>query len=964
METTILSLKTIYMMLMNEDFPMYSASVIGRNERKGYTMLRFWRRYISEDFRSLPYGKMFWKDEGKRNRYTSYLCNRSPEIRFYEDYARELAARIDSTSLLNQTQIFMQFLSERSYNHEILLRRIEELIRLTEAEDPKVHRRIAAQLQESLRWNQPGGSLFQAGYLLTLLTLYAAAGEAMDCAALSSLQTEDNSIGSLWKKTLQTKTDTASVSFLTLHSGLLQGNPLPSHRFFGREEELFDLREIAASGRKCIIRGMGGIGKTELLRQLIRICEEEQLVQKIAVVPYESGIIDSFGRCFPDFQPQEPERSFHAALFSLEKEAKEGKVLLLIDNLNSSPEEDPELSQLSSLPCSVIITTRNAELQGFEYIHLSSPAVSTGALIFRDNYGQPVTPEDQKSLAGMLEDDALCHPLTLRLMAKAARNKGWSVRQLQTQLESKRPLSWQEDERTVRLAQVYRQLYSYMQIPEECRDIAELFTLLPRNNYTLEFLQKWFPNVLDQTAQNKLGALVEGGWLDENETGFSMHPLIAQCLRRSVITEEKLAPMLETIQQDCLNRDNYVHAFYAEAAEIQRSEILVYMAGFLTGRISPQCLCALLRSVYMLNSGVEIQRQQRQLIDQMMKRCRDIDDEIQLLRLCVHSNHCVEMEQVYVATYEAQLAHLTVPKPLFMEFCVAAGLNLCINYQFAPAQRMLEYVISQDAAPMQKVRAYDSLIACAEYIGLKEDRLKWSEAGVACALAHPECGDFMLFMLLSKDCQSHIMFGHQQEAQTLLLQSEAVRNRMQNFQTLATYYDTKAMYEMSFGNLETAQEYYYKCLPLIEEYQGKHRDYYVLLGQIATISLQMKQYTVAVEEYEKVLTYAQQKNDTGVIQIFSNNIAVAYLELERPREALGYLDTALELARAQGGLAVGEAQRNRARAFRLMGAIQKEYACLIEAAPLLEESYGSEHPRTTSAKQRILELETSGIQNC
>ena len=43
MEKMILSLKNIYMLLMNYDFPIYSESVIGRNERKGHTMLRFWR---------------------------------------------------------------------------------------------------------------------------------------------------------------------------------------------------------------------------------------------------------------------------------------------------------------------------------------------------------------------------------------------------------------------------------------------------------------------------------------------------------------------------------------------------------------------------------------------------------------------------------------------------------------------------------------------------------------------------------------------------------------------------------------------------------------------------------------------------------------------------------------------------------------------------------------------------------
>ena len=43
MEKIILSLKNIYRLLMNDDFPIYSERVIGKKQRKGQTLLRFWQ---------------------------------------------------------------------------------------------------------------------------------------------------------------------------------------------------------------------------------------------------------------------------------------------------------------------------------------------------------------------------------------------------------------------------------------------------------------------------------------------------------------------------------------------------------------------------------------------------------------------------------------------------------------------------------------------------------------------------------------------------------------------------------------------------------------------------------------------------------------------------------------------------------------------------------------------------------
>ena len=950
MEKIILSLKNIYMLLMTEDFPIYSESVIGRNERKGNTMLRFWQGQIAEEFRCLPCGQMIWRNDGKRNRYTSYLCNRSAEIKTYSEYAKEIASQISVPALLNQISRFMEFLSSRKYRHDILLRRTRELMRLTEAEDPRVSDKIVDQIWDAVSWQSTSGDekLFQAAYLLTLLMLYAAAGEAMDDAVMAVLREKNCGIEALWDEYTHPRKKESAVLFLTNRSGLLQDNPLPQHRFFGREEELFNLKEIASSGRKCMIRGIGGIGKTELLRQLIRICAEEKTVDKIAVVPYEGGIIESFARCFPGFQRQDPQESFHSVLYRLIRESEQAKVLLLIDNLTNDPEDDPALRQLAELPCGILITTRRTELEGFEVYSLDNPTIGTGSLIFRDNYAHPLGLEDQAALTGMLADEALCHPLTLRLMARAARNKGWSVQELKDQLERKNAFVWQEDTRTVHLSQVYHQLYSYMQIPEECRGIAELFTLLPRDSYSLDFLKEWFPDVLDSGATGKLEALTDGGWLDKDESGFSMHPLIAQCLRRKVITEERLRPMFQTI----LDR----FALSEDIEDTVICDILYYVCQFLSGSISREWMTLVLAALCGENDTIRNQAQQLKLLEQMKKRCPDWDDLTELLLCTVQGfRRCGDAKQ-FEEFYRRQKEHLTVPKHYFLDFCIYAGESLRYMGLHDKAQELIQEATCEEATPFQKAAAYFHLIGCLESSGDSEQALYWAQQGAAFAAENPQCGKSASFRLLAMLCQMFIKFGRKESAAAVLKQIEE-QELVQDSPKDKSQYDYMAgMYEMKFGDPEKALAHTQSSMRFTEEYEGRNSNYYLHQGQIAGILRAMERYEEALDVYKDLLENVQKIGDAMLIHLYSTNISTVHLALNQPEEALRHLETAMELATEMGGLALAETQRNRARAFGQLGDTKQEYACLKEASPLLDEAYGPDHPRSVAARQRLAEL--------
>lgn len=965
-EKMLLSLKNIYKMLMNNDFPIYSDSVIAEKNRKGQTLLRFWQSILAEEFRSLSNGRMIWRNDGKRNRYLSNLCNRSMDLKRYREYSRELVLQLNETTLLNQISRFEKFLAAREYRHDILLRRIMEMTRLWEAEDSHASPSILQQIRtyavpcDSLERYGTQGKLFQSGYVLSLLTLYAAAGDAMDDPSMTVLREERFGMAALWeaRQKLAEEKETQLV-FLTNHVGMIQDNPLPQHRFFGREEELYDLQEMALARRKCLISGIGGIGKTELVRQLLRLNAAENTIDKIAVIPYETGLAESFYRAFPTDHLQRPEDSFRRILLTLQQDAQSGQnILLIIDDLNKGLEEDPDLSRLLELSCGVLITTRRSHLEGFETYRLNPPSVTTGALIFRDNYGQPLTRTDRELLKEMLLAESLCHPLTLHLMARAAQSRGWSVAQMKEHLQQEGiSLTWMENERSLRVTQMYNQLYSFQQIPMECRHIAELFTLMPSGSYSEEFLRATFPEILGEKPEEKLLQLLSGGWLDAGASGYYMHPLIAECLRRKVLTEEKLQAVLSCLQRWLPRLQLLETELERNDAEAQRiAHILLYMAEFLTGSISRSLMVDILNAANTLLLTQSSKEALYKKLKAWWKRCREQDTLTELIYCIVLSNWNLSDPEQNRMLYRKQKESLSVPRSLFLDFCLSVGSELSSKAQLEEAVELLQEALAKDASPSQQAMAYYHISGCYQVAGKAELALQWSEQGVKYVTEHPECGSLAYFNNLFSLCTQSLTFRKQEQARKLLDHIEKMLDGNPAPDMNMQLYSLLGLYEMIYGDQEQALAYVQKQLQLNQEYFGKDRNHYSLLGTIGDILSKLGRFEEAAAHYDECLAYARSSGNRKMLLFKSNNGAVLYLRMHNPHKALELLETALAEARITGGLMLGEALRNTALAYGQLNDSAREYASLREAMPLLLEAYGPEHERVTAARERLEKL--------
>lgn len=108
----------------------------------------------------------------------------------------------------------------------------------------------------------------------------------------------------------------------------------------------------------------------------------------------------------------------------------ERKTVLFLDNVDRTEEEDPGLLELKELSCTVFVSSRIKKLEGFRNFSVGTPRKSALGLIFRDNYERTLNMEERENLNQLLEKKLFQHPLTLRLLGKAAGARLWTLEEL------------------------------------------------------------------------------------------------------------------------------------------------------------------------------------------------------------------------------------------------------------------------------------------------------------------------------------------------------------------------------------------------------------------------------------------------------------------------------------------------------------------------------------------------------
>lgn len=974
MSKEVLSLKGLYQFLFVKDYPTFSNGIISKNKKVGLTLTKFWQENLLIDFRNLKYGRMIWRTEGGRNRYISEFCNRSERISFYDAYINEWGNMVNQDVMLRQISQFSRFLVDRDYDYDVFVQKLGAYIKMLGEMDDQFTLEAENYFKEALADRKyleefgARGQAFFCGWVLTLLMLHAMAGNGEGESALRQFRkSQEISLRELAKMFVKAqKPGKREVKFLTTKNSEICREALDGRHFFGREEELFELLDMLKVGGKYLISGIGGIGKTELMRQLLHSTIEEGLADCICIIQYEGSMADSLIRAFGCTHNGEKEIKLQEALAVIHMHADE-KILIFVDNVSHSMEEDKDIEQLLKLPATVFMTSRYKKMKGFESYPVKPISKNAGALIFRDNYALPINNTDKKLLDNLLEKDIWRHTLTLRLLGKAARAKNWSLQELLKQLDADgKAFGLDKQNGYENLRQLYRQIYNLSGVEAHMNRFLQMFALLPYRSYSMDFIHNFLRDFLgeESNVRESVEQLWESGWLEKGENGYFMHPFVSECILAKEVPAEEVYPFFDRVIES-MNSDSetpFVDAVSRmqitdNAKDLSQEEkdhlmILGKVAQRIVGIPEETYIQIVLLGYYLEMTHVGIPKNIEKQLEVIWNQAGKYSETnrasvfVALLN-CEYKNY-EEMEQQYEKLSQMNISEaLREIYKMSLADRILGNANLDFQWRVAKDNWDVKNSIS--------VRSSGAYMMAMLY-GMQsnvDDMLSTLQEGMTLWKDNACDNNEVRKRLKLNLAHLYSMLGRHEESEQLLKDwdEESENSIYMRYSILLTKgIALRDRGAQGFGIKELEKTLELAEVLYVNNAEG---ELFIALSELALAYHRMKCYEKAIHFYLRAYKFVEK---TVCVEIskhrLHNNLGVVYFECDRLEEAQEQFIQAYEMGKELGGLAQAEPANNLSKVWGKLGDKDKELQYIEEALPIMEHFYGSEHPKVVDAKKR------------
>ena len=532
-------------------FPVFYHGLIAR--RTVYSQPEVVNLLLSGNMRAEP---VKWPDVDRMtaNKYINGLecfsSDRRKEI--FELPDKDLLARIQKLKIQNiKTTIsaFHEFLKNRTQANEETIYSLESSVR--ESEDPYQYYVVA--LREALSFTKVSKEYITTQLKNELHNLH----KSSDIPDLFQLQKE------ALKRIPTSISMTPDKTFLS--------------KIIGRDEIVQSICDKLKKERKHIqLRGMGGIGKSEILRKVYSWFLEnpgEHFYAHIAYL-YYSGKFRSDLDSAIDYPGKETSAN---PIEYLKHLANTSKVLLFIDDVRNQEadkseiyEEDASFEEIVGSNISILFASRIMRMD-FSLISVKPLPIESCVDIFLREYNanidddvmtaddteccvaEALTADDKEKLIQIIDGRAGRNTLVINRLGALTRDYGWTITQLEKELidrnfNIRQGLSESNaeyiDERT--LQDELNKLYDYNEIKNAAeRSILEGFTLLADVPTDIATCAKWFSRdaeIDEGRCRIALMRLMRRSWLlsaksKQNEVvidNYSMHNIVRAAIKAQV----------------------------------------------------------------------------------------------------------------------------------------------------------------------------------------------------------------------------------------------------------------------------------------------------------------------------------------------------------------------------------------------------------------------------------------------
>ncbi|MBQ1333223.1 MAG: tetratricopeptide repeat protein [Lachnospiraceae bacterium] len=328
---------------------------------------------------------------------------------------------------------------------------------------------------------------------------------------------------------------------------LREEKALPRPLFLGREQELAEIAARLPEEKLLFLLGMGGIGKSEIAKAYAEKYQDRY--DTVVFLGYEGSILDlvtSDRVMIENLPPQDTESEsredyFRRKMDTLRKITSE-RTLLILDNYDV--DQDPHFRDLRTLPCHLLITTRNVH-DDYSCMDIG-PIADFGTVrkLFLTAYGKPLNEEQIANVDEMIRLVG-CHTITVELLArqmKVSRRKPDVLLKLLKEgginTHLKETISREGEEKGASSFEFISRLFTTAGLSPEQEQLLLYMTMVPYTGIDLDL----FCRICELDSYNDTNVLIAHSWLmlDEDTEILSMHPVVADVVR------ERLHPTVES----------------------------------------------------------------------------------------------------------------------------------------------------------------------------------------------------------------------------------------------------------------------------------------------------------------------------------------------------------------------------------------------------------------------------------
>lgn len=352
------------------------------------------------------------------------------------------------------------------------------------------------------------------------------------------------------------KNQKAAGSTFSLSDYLLDDKlPSVNRNFMGRDNELAEIHRLLNKEHCLFLEGIGGIGKSELAKYFIKQYKKEYA--HVIYLQYRGSLKRTIQEMdfIDDTMEMEDDERFrnHLRFFKY----LNSDDLVVLDNFNSVPENEPFFYEFLSMNFKVLATTRS-HIQDVTCYKVSEIQDMGDLLRLFCTYA-PNAAENTEDIIKIIEK-VYRHTLTIELAAKtlvvSCMEPAQLLKALQTEglyLSNPNKVIITKDftSRKRQLYQHIRLLFQLQGLPDADIHILRNMTLMPPNGISKELFHFW-QGIYDFNCTNDL---VEYGWIQEDSARnqLMLHPFLAEVLIfETVPSISNCADILKGIFENCI----------------------------------------------------------------------------------------------------------------------------------------------------------------------------------------------------------------------------------------------------------------------------------------------------------------------------------------------------------------------------------------------------------------------------